>query len=180
MFEEIYNIFKLELDGEEFDTDDDALLAANVEFRNVLDDRDWKFLMKTTTLTAGTLSLASITDLDKVTNIYVANRDEPLYKASFDQRFDPNYDYYIDVVNNSIVLIENTYLSTPLVVEYKYAPVDLTDSNTPINQRRLIPIIAYRMGLTYYRKDQDTSIYTQLQDKLEDSMNKLIAYNESL
>ena len=183
MFEDIYDIFKLEMDGEEFDTDDDAVLASNLAMRDILDDRDWRFLSKTTTLSAGTLSLASITDLDKVTNIYVANREVPLAKATLDQRYDSSYDYYIDIISNTVVLINNDLVNTDLIIEYKYRPDDLTLTNNPLatqTQNRLKKVIAYAMTLTFYDKDQDLSVYTQLRTKYEDSLDRLIAYNESI
>jgi hypothetical protein len=179
-FEDIYSIFKLELDGEEFDTDDDAVLACNIAFREVLDDRDWKFLIKTVTLTAGTLSLASILDLDKVTNVYVADSIEPLKKATYENRFDTDYDYYIDLANNSIGLINSEYNNSDLIIDYKYYPADFTLVNTLTLNERLKPCIAYKMCLTYYRKDQDLSTYEKLENHYDSSMNQLIMHNENL
>jgi len=180
MFENIYDIFKVELDGEEFDSDDDALISANIALDEIFADRDWKFLLKTATLPAGTLSLASITDLGKVIDVWAEGSEEPLRKATFQQRFDSSYDYWIDVPNNTLVLINETYINTNLVVDYKFKPDALTDSNTPITVDHLNALVAYRMGLQYFRKDQDTTIYNTLVEKEDTTMNLLIAYNESL
>jgi len=180
MFDDIYNIFKVELDGEEFDSDDDALIAANLALNEIFAERDWKFLLKTQTLPAGTLSLAGITDLGKVIDVWAEGSEEPLKKATFQQRFDSTFDYWIDVPNNTLVLINDEYNNTNLVVDYKYKPDALTDSNTPITVDHLNALVAYRMGLQYFRKDQDTTIYNLLVDKEDSTMNLLIAYNESI
>jgi len=180
MFETIYNIFKLELDGEEFDSDEDALIAANLAMREILGDRDWKFLLKTSTLAAGTLSLAGITDLDKVIDVWAYDSEEPLRKATFQQRFDTSFDYWIDLANNAIVLINEEYQSTALVVDYKYKPADITDTVDPLTVSHLNALIAYRMGLNYFRKDQDTTIYNILEKKEDQVMELLIMHNESL
>lgn len=180
MFEEIYNIFKVELDGEEFDSDDDALIAANIALNEIYADRDWKFLLKTSTLPAGTLSLAGITDLGKVIDVWAEGSEEPLQKATFQTRFDSSKDYWIDVPNNAIVLINEEYESTNLVIDYKFKPAALTDTNTPITVDHLNALVAYRMGLQYFRKDQDTTIYNLLTDKEDNTMNLLIAHNESI
>lgn len=180
MFEDIYNIFKLEMDGEEFDSDDDAILAANIAMRDILDNRDWKMLIKSATLPVGTLSLASLTDLDKVINVWASGDIEPLRRANYEQRFDTDFDYYIDLATNAIVLINTWYNTSALIVDYKYKPVDITSTNTPISETRLIPIIAYQMCLDYYDKDQDLSVYNNLEKKRDKAFDSFISYNENL
>lgn len=179
MFDDIYNIFKLELDGDEFDSDDDALLSGNLAYREILNYKDWKFLKKTYTLAAGSFDLSVITDLDKVLDVWVAGRQEPLQKATFENRFDTSKDYWIDYANNLIVPI-NDLSSFQLIIDYKYKPADLQFSTSPIKADLMKPLIAYQMGLNYFRKDQDLSIYTTLQDKSNRAFNLLIDYNESL
>ena len=102
--EEIYDIFKRELDGEEFETDDDAIAAMNVAYRKILALRNWEALKRTTTLSAGSLSLSSISDnLDRVLEVWATmgvDRDEqPLDKATFSDRFNYDKDYYYDHIN---------------------------------------------------------------------------------
>lgn len=179
MFEEIYSIFKVNADGEEFDSDDDALIAANIEFRDILRDRDWKFLLKTSTLAAGTLSLAGITDLDRVIRVWSDGVE--LSKAEFDERYDEDKDYYIDQVNNTIVDIHSRLTNLALTVDYKFKPAEITaDSTEQITKFDLKPLIAYGMVLTFYSKDQDLSVYREAYSKREKAMDSLIDYNSSL
>lgn len=179
MFEEIYNIFKMEMDGEEFDSDDDALLAANIEMKEILGERNWKFLLKTTTLPAGTLSYASIADLDKVIKVWDDGTE--LERATFERRFDTEKDYWIDVPNKTLAAINTGILSRPLTLDYK-AKVDAITAENDIlpDVEFLRPLIAYRMCLHFYRKDQDTTVFELIRDKETSAHNALISYNENL
>lgn len=179
MFEEIYNIFKLEMDGEEFDSDEDALLAANVEFKEILRERNWKFLLKTTTLPAGSLSFSSITDLSKVIKVWDDGYE--LRRASFEQRFDQEKDYWIDIPNKTLSAINTGILTRPLTLDYKMKIEDITAENDLLSDvDALRPLIAYRMCLHFYRKDQDTTVYEKIQEKEISAHNSLISYNENL
>lgn len=179
MFEEIYNLFKVEMDGEEFDTDDDALIAMNVEFKEILRERPWKFLLTSTTLAAGNLSYASITNLDSVIKVWDDGIE--LAKATYLQRYDESKDYYIDVVNKSIGAINTGITSRPLTLDYKMKIEDITFENNLLEDvEALRPLIAYRMCLHFYRKDQDTTVYEKIQEKEIAAHNSLISYNENL
>lgn len=177
-FEDSYNIFKIKMDGDEFDSDDEALVMGNVAFREVLNERDWKFLKKTYTLPINSLDLSPITDLDKVLTVWL--NGNKLKKADFHQRFDPSFDYWIDHANNKIVPTSFTLNNQSLIVDYKYRPDDL-EADTPIIKADFIcSLIADRMRLNYMDKDQDTENYSHAQADYESNLNKLIAYNESL
>ena len=179
MFEEIYNIFKMEMDGEEFDTDEDALLAANIEFKEILRDRNWKFLLKTTTLAAGNLSYSGITDIDKVIKVW--DDGVELERATFERRFDESKDYWNDIPNKTLVAINTGILSRPLTLDYKMKIEDITDTNDLLpDVDALRPLIAYRMCLHFYRKDQDTTVINKIEEKEAKANNSLISYNENL
>jgi hypothetical protein len=175
MFDDIYDIFKLELDGEEFDSDDDALLSGNLAYREILNNRDWKFLKKTYTLPAGSFDL-SVIPLDKVLDVWC--NGVQLKKATFENRFDTSKDYWIDYANKRIVSINN--LTSQLIVDYKYRPADLDEETPAVEPDLMNPVIAYQMGLNYMRKDQDTTVYAVLQDKFNQGFNLLIDHNENL
>lgn len=178
-FEDSYNIFKLDLDGEEFDSDDDAKLSGNVAYREILADRDWKFLKKYYVLPIGSFDISVITDLDKVLNVFIPGRSEPLKKATFENRFDTSKDYWIDLVNKLIVPINNLG-TTQLLVDYKYKPADLDMNSVPVKDDLMCPVLAYKMELNYLRKDQDLTTYDTIQTNYNRVLNLLIAYNESL
>lgn len=179
MFEDIYAIFQLETDGEEFDTEEDALTAANVAFREVLAERDWKFLDKSYTMPTGSLSLAGITDLDKVLDVWYDR--VLLTKADRKERFDSDKDYYVDYANLLIVPVSSGSLVTSeMIIDYKMKPVDITSSNTPIAKEALHAIIARKMIMTYYRKDQDLTVYREASIKYEEGLDLLITEDGNL
>lgn len=178
MFETIYNLFKIEMDGEEFDADEDALTKANVAYRTILRQRNWKFLNKTTQFAAGVTDLSTISDLDKVLKLW--RNGEELVKTTFEQRFDDSKDYWIDHVGKKINYLSNSLLSSVIDVDYKYKPVDLTETNTPLVVDGLENAIALQMCLDYYSKDQDLTVYTKIEEKLSKAIDSLINYNENL
>lgn len=185
--QDIYDLFSQELDGETFDSDADALREMNISYRNILGDRDWYILLKSSTLTAGTYDLSTITDLDKVIRVWAdigdlsTDRIE-LRKANFDQRFDESFDYWIDYANNEIKLIGDTneYADNDLIVDYKYKPADLALASEIVLPDIGYPAIAYDMILAFKEKDTDPDFYTQVENKKEKAMDKLIQWNEEL
>ena len=178
MFEEIYNIFRVELDGEEFDTDDDALLGANTIMREILRQRDWKFLLTSTTFAAGNLSWADIDNFGKVIRVWYDSVE--LAKAEFDERFDPSFHYYVDVRNQTLGLISDFYEDKALIVDHTFKPDDMELENAPLEIEALNALIAYKMGLLYYRKDQDTTVYANMETKYDQAWKTLIDYDNSL
>ncbi len=185
--QDIYDLFQQELDGETFDSDADALREMNISYRNILSDRDWHILKKTATLTAGTTLLTGITDLDKVLKIWANVGTLPtdvleLKKANFDQRFDPNFDYWIDHVNNQIKWIDNNapYAIYNLFVDYKYKPDDISLTSEIVLPDVGYPAIAYDMILSFKEKDADPDFYSQIGTKKEKSLDRLIQWNEEL
>lgn len=185
--EDILGLFSQELDGESFDSDDDAKREMNISYRNILADRDWHILKKTATLAAGIVSLAGITDLDKVLSVWANMSADPtdvlkLKKANFDQRFDPNFDYWIDHANNEIKWIDSNapYAVYSLFVDYKYKPDDLDDDTEIVFPDIGYPAIAYDMILAFKEKDTDPDFYDQIVRKKERAMNLLIDWNEQL
>ncbi len=178
MFEDIYEQFQIEVDGEQFDSDDDALVAANKAMRAILKERDWKFLQTTTTFSAGDLSFLEIDNFDAIIRIWYDSSE--LNKAEFDRRFDTEYDYWIDNFAKEVMLIGTFYEDKDLIVDYKYIPDEMTLTNDPLTIPLLNDVIALKMELTYFVKDQDMTTYTQMEDRLENAMNLLIDYNNSL
>ena len=175
-FEDSKKIFEINTDGEEFDSDDDALVAGLLAFRKILANRDWKFLKRSYTLSSGNYSLSSITDLDKVLDIWL--NGNKLKKASFEQRFDTSYDYYIDLYNNAIVPINN--ITGELVVDYKCRPDDFTMTSPIMKPDLMCPLIAYQMKMDYLDKDQDLETYGNAETNYNIFLNLLITFNESL
>jgi hypothetical protein len=173
-FENSYDIFKMDLEGEEFDSDDDALLSGNIAYREILNDRDWKFLKKTYTLPG--LDLSVIPDLDKVLKVWCNGTE--LKKASFDNRFDTSKDYWVDYANKMIVPI-NCDISD-LIVDYTFKPDDLESDTVPPKDDLICIMIAYKMELNYLRKDQDLATYQTIEDNYKRFLGLLINYNESL
>lgn len=177
--QDIYDLFSLELDGETFDSDQDALIEMNVAYRALIGERDWKILQKSYALPAGTTSLSGITDLDHVLRIW--DNGYELKKATFEQRFDSDYDYWIDHANNQIVFINDGYSSQDLTIDYVYKPADLEEMEDLIVLHDLAyPIISYDMILSFKEKDTDPDFYSQIQSKREKAMDKFINWNENL
>jgi len=181
--QQIYDIFIRELDGEEFSSDDDALASANLAYRTILANRDWEFLNKNATLTAGTTSLAGITDLDRPLRVWAevgATTKTLLNKAQYDERFDTQKDYYFDFANNTVNLINDEYATNSLIVDYKYRPTALTLTTSPVFPEEYQPIIAYRMILDFKESDQDFEGYNEVTAKYNKLLGLLVDYNESL
>lgn len=178
MWEIIYNLFKIKTDGEEFDSEDDALLIANGAYRKLLAIRDWIFLKKTSsiTITSTSYTYSAITDLAKPLALWYG--DYKLKKATFENRKDANYDYWIDYTSKKIMFI-NDYSGKTLDLDYKYRPDDISVSVDPVVEE-MGPAIAFQMILDYYEKDQDNSVYQQASANLSTSISSLTDYNESL
>ncbi len=179
IWENIYNIFKIKTDGEEFDSPEDALVMGNVSYRKLLSMRDWLFLNKTTSISISSseYTYSSVTDLDKPLALW--SSDYKLKKATFDQRKDTNYDYWIDYVSKKIKFI-NDYSGKTLDLDYKYKPADITISVEPVFGDTHDPIIAFQMILDFYEKDQDNSVYKEALTNYASHEALLIDYNESL
>ena len=176
IFDNIYNLFKIKTDGEEFDSPDDALTMANVAYRKILAIRDWLFLKKTTTIsiTSSSYDYTDITDIDKPLALWYG--DCQLKKAIFEKR--KNYfDYWIDYASKEINFI-NDFSGKALELDYKYRPADI-NGETEIEDI-LGQCIAYQMILDYFEKDQDTSVYQEAYANYQKCMNILTDYNESL
>jgi hypothetical protein len=183
----IYNLFMDELDGETLESEEQALRLMNVAYRNILADRIWHVLKKSSNLTARTTSLAGITDLDQVLEVRAKTGSlstdvTPLSKARFDQRFDTTFDYWWDMAGNALQPIGDTssYTQYPWIVDYKYRPDDLTMDTAPVFHEVGHPAIAYEMILVYKESDENSDFYREIKAKKEDSMNKLIQWNEDL
>ena len=182
--EQIYNTFKRELDGEEFASDEDALDAMNIAYRAILAERVWEFLKKSYTLPAGTYDLSAITDFDVVLavwEIYGSNPTdkEKLEKASFDNRYSEGYDYWIDLINRTIEMLNQSVINS-LLVDYKYRPEDLTMETSPVFPSDYAPIIAYKMILDFKESDQDFDGYNEVSAKYARLKGLLVDYNEGL
>jgi len=188
--EEIYNLFQLELDGETFDSDEDAEQEMNIAWRNLLSDRNWVKLKKTQTLSAGETDLTTITDLDKVLKVWAVGDGgstdrTPLIGGTFDDRFNLSFDYWIDHVNQTFNLIgdDNSYEEDELVVDYKYKPDDLAledENDVSVFPAFAHPIIAYDMILAYKEKDENPDFYQTIERKRERLFDRLVLWNEQL
>jgi len=177
--QDILDLFSQDLDGESFDSDADALREINISYRNLLGERDWHILKKSYTLPAGTTLLSAITDLDKVLKVW-ENGNE-LKKTNFDNRFDTNYDYWIDHANGTINFINYTVWATDLIIDYKYAPDDLANMEDEIVFPDVAyPIISYDMILAFKEKDTDPDFYDKVEIKKEKALNNTINWNENL
>lgn len=181
-FEDIYNLFKSETDGEEFDSDDDAIMQGNIAYAFLRSMRNWKILKKAVTIsiTSTTYLLTSITDLDNYRVVSLWDGDYELKKATLEQRKDSNYDYWIDFDNNSIKFI-NSFTGKSLELVYIYKPDDMeVDGNGTVFGPTFNPIISYKMILDFKEKDADPTFYQSIEKKYQTALNLLIDYNESL
>lgn len=186
--EEIYNLFKQELDGEEFEDEDDAIRMMNVADRKIRSERDWEILKTDATLPAGTTSLDGITDLDKVLKVWatknVANDEIELKKANFNARHNydgDTFDYYIDHKNNEIVFIhDDVWDGYDLIVDYKYKPDALDMEAEPVIPEDYQPRIAYEMVLAYKRGDESFDGYREVERKNEEMREQMVDWNEGL
>jgi len=178
--QDIYDLFSLELDGETFDSETDALIEINVSYRDLINERDWNILKKSYTLPAGTTSLSVIADLDKVLAVWYDGYE--LKKANFNQRFDTDFDYWIDYANNTINFInEGQFDNVDITVDYKYSPDDFEDLEDEIVFPDIAyPVISYDIILSYKEKDTDPDFYSQIERKREKAFNLLVNWNESL
>ncbi|MDQ5987384.1 MAG: hypothetical protein CSYNP_03124 [Syntrophus sp. SKADARSKE-3] len=185
--EQINDLFMDKVDGDEFSSEEAALRSMNEKYRKLLGKKDWKFLKKTVTLPAGTTSLAGITDLDKVLKVRVqtgqASTDViELEKAEWEDRFNTDKDYYIDIVNNTVNFIGdgNSYAQYPLIIDYKYKPVDLIMETAPVFNSDFHPILAYAMAKDFKTADENTDFYNEMSAKEEEIEEDMDNYYENL
>lgn len=179
--EEIYNLFKQELDGEEFESDEDAQRAMNVAYRKILAERDWEILRRTAALTNP--SLAAITDLDKVLDVWAGGVE--LKRANYRDRFkyDQEKDYYVDLANNQIGFIHSgVWQDCILTIDYKYRPddLDLSSTDEPIFPDTYCPRIAYEMVLAYKRGDESFDGYREVERKNQELEDLMVDWDSSL
>ena len=185
--QDIYDLAVILMDGDEFSSDEDAEILLQVVDSKIRSERDWNILKTADTLTAGTTSLAGITDLDKELKIWANMSDDPtdvieLKKANFEDRFNPNKDYWIDLTANEINWIDpNTeYKEKNLFVDYKYAPDELTLETEIVFPDFMAWIYSYELVMNYKEADENSEFYNAHGAKYEILMNQAIDWNESL
>lgn len=184
----IYDYFLIKLDNDNFDgEDDDALKIANVAYRIILGEKPWNFLKTSANLLAGTNSLSGITNFDRLLRVWAVISSDPtdnveMKKANFEERFNPQKDYWLDIPNNKIELIgnNNQYANSDKIVDYLYKPSDITASNSPKLPDFAAFLISLHMIKIFKQADQDYDFYSIHGAEYEELMNKLIDYNESL
>lgn len=176
-FEQIYNIFKIKTDGEEFDSDDDALFMADIARTKILALRDW-IILKTTTsisITSDEYDYSAIDNLDKPLKLW--DDDYELKKATFENRKNTDYDYWIDYANKKIKFI-NEFTGKTLDLDYKYKPATLEEDDDV--EDLLGQCMAHQMIIDFYEKDQDNTFYKEAVFNLEKTLSLLTNYNENL
>lgn len=182
---DIYALFKVHLDGEEFNSDTDALLAMNTAYRKILSERDWEFLKKSSAQPRGFSTLSTITDLSYVRGVWAVigtqkNAKMPLSKTTYDNRFDENYDYYIDYASGTFNYIASSEPSTWLsyIIDYKYKPADLTMTTSPVWPEEYHALLAYEMIKAYKEADATFDFYKETSGRYEDMRSGLTLWNE--
>ena len=169
--EDILDLFSDLVDGDEFQSEDAALRSMNSKYFTLLSERDWYFLDKSVVFALTNLLLSQITDLDKVLRIWYVSTNgvvsqEPLREAPYSDRFNTDYDYYIDQSTQSIVLI-NTIANGTLRVDYKYRPNPLALEVTtghdltcviPITFR---PLLALAMVHDFKKADEAIEMFKE-------------------
>lgn len=134
---DIYDLVQDLLDGDEFQSDDAAQRSMNTNYRKILADRDWYFLIRTTTMQLDSLIYSALPNFDKVLNVYHVDtagtvNPTPLRKAMYSDRFNTEYDYYISEATGEIILINE--LTGSLLVDYKFRPNDLGFTAVPYSE----------------------------------------------
>lgn len=185
--EQINDLFMDKVDGDEFSSEEAALRSMNEKYRKLLSKKDWKFLNKTANLAAGVTSLAGITDLDKVLTVWAkvgpASTDvDKLEKSDWDDRFNTDKDYYIDIVNITVNFIgdNNSYAQYPLIIDYKCKPADLTMETAPVFYSDFHSILAYAMAKDFKTADENSDFYNEMSAKEEELENGMVDYYENL
>lgn len=184
---EIYDLFKIMTDGEEFASDTDAASVLNVADAAIRGERNWEKLKKTTALPLGSSSLSAVTDLDRPLKLWavvgsnVADK-QLLKQATFDERFNTEYDWYYDAAANSINFIKDTIPTTwqSYLLDYKYLPAALTLATTPWLHPDYHALYAYEMVRVFKRADADFDFYKDYGSEYEIIHGLAIDWNESL
>jgi len=125
---DIYDLVQDLLDGDEFQSDDAAQRSMNLHYRKILADRDWYFLIRTTTMQLDSLIYANLLNVYHIDSSGSVNPN-PLRKAPYSDRFNTEYDYYINEATGEIILINE--LTGSLLVDYKFKPNDLGFTAVP-------------------------------------------------
>lgn len=185
--EAIYKIFQDELDGEEFESNEQALRAMNVAYREILAEREWEFLKKTSTLAAGVNSLTGITDFKKLLIVWATkgqtNDEIELVKGNWSERFDYDIelDYVYDQANRSLSFrYPEQWAAYQRIVDYIFKPDDLTMETEPVFDDEFCPRIAYKMVLSYKRGDEGFDGYREVTQKESELEAKMTDYDDSL
>ncbi len=185
--QQIYDLFKVHVDDEEFNSDDAAIAAMNAAYRKILSERDWEFLKKTVLMPRGMSSLATITDLDTVIRVWAQTGSgsfdfSELEKSSFDKRFTGEGDYYIDYVTKSFVYLHGSEPVNWLgyAVDYKYRPADLDLESTPVWPEEYHSLLAYEMVRAYKEGDLTYDFYKEVGYRYEDVAGNLARWNDQL
>ena len=182
---DIYDLVQDLLDGDEFQSDEAALRAMNQKYMVILSERDWYFLDSTFSMALSNLNLSQITDLDHVTRIYYVNANGsvdpfPLKKAPYSDRFNSDYDYWIDEKNKKIVMIV-TPSNGSLQVDYsiKPLPLDFTpvlnvSTDTPLIPQAFRGLLAAAMVRAFKKADEAMEMLKENGIDEEDLTNAMI------
>lgn len=168
---DIYDMAQDLLDGDEFQSDEAALRAMNLAYFKILAERDWYFLEKSYAMSLSDLSLALITDMMEVLRVWYVDANgkvsHQLMRAPYSDRFNTEYDYYIDTNTNMLVLI-NTLNTGSLLIDYKYSPLalafeDVTDVSTvtPVIPRTYRGLLAYALVKAFKKGDEADEMYKE-------------------
>lgn len=184
---DIYDLFKIFTDGEEFASDTDAMIALDMADIVIRSERDWELLKKSVALPLGTASLAAITDKEKLLVLWAVTgpnfKDkQELKQAPWKDRFNPEYDWYYDPSTDSIIFTITTIPTNWLsyILDYKYVPDTITLTTTPIFPEISKPLYAYELVRIFKRADADFDFYKEYGDEYEFARGLLIDNNESL
>ncbi len=191
---DIYDLVQDLLDGDEFQSDEAALRSMNAKYDKLLSERDWYFLNDEYEMQLTNLLFSQITDLDRVLRIWYKDAagsvsEAPLREAPFIDRFNKEYDYYIDEKNKKVVLI-NEITTGSLLVDYKYKPlplaftsVDDVETDTPVIPVPFRPIIALAMVHDFKKADEAQEMFREhgfdeeaLQNAMIDDHNAHVKY----
>jgi len=162
----IYELFKTLTDGEEFDSNDAALQVMQVGYDTLLAQREWWFLEKSDELQLSDLSLPE--DFWRVKKVWYRDSagnvsEVPLVRGEKRDRFNSDYDYYIDELEGKLVLI-NEITTGSLIIDYTHKPAELeeiSDEEEPVMPEEYRPLIAFYMKQQYKSADENPDFYKE-------------------
>lgn len=199
---QIIEEFELQVDdGTELSTDEEYTVLNRV-YREVLDHKDWLFLLKPLSLeTNGTNEIELPEDFNRLvqsgqyTNrfidsrypfvLFVGENQEPYYYVNYldrEQYRNQSGYFYIDMVTNKVVFTQAPQSGLKVLGDYIYTPDDITEDTSPVFPTIYHDVLVYGMAIDDFiiqMFDKGKSYAPENKMKYDKKLKALSSWNDS-